>query len=131
MSVGMPNVVSAAPPSVPVLCPSLGLDVPSRNPESTVGLHREFLGDGDGRVPSGSRIPFPLVQGYASGRDDRSALSSAAQVPPVVTEALARVSVYVSDVSEGVQVPPAVAEDPVIVVSSGSAGCCGGSGDCC
>ena len=61
MSVRMPNVLSAATLAVPVLCPSPGLDTPPQNPESTVGLHREFLGDGNGRVPSGSRIPFPLV----------------------------------------------------------------------
>ena len=81
MSVRM-SVLSAATPMVPVLCSSPGLDVPPQNPESTVGLHREFLGDGDGWVPSGARVPFPLVQGYTSGRDDRSTLSAAAQVPP-------------------------------------------------
>ena len=117
MSVRMPNVLSAAPPTVPVLCLPPGLDVPPQNPESTVGLHQELLGDGNGRVPSGSRIPFPLVQGHASGRDDRSALSAAAQVPPVVTEAPARVSADVSDVSAGAQIPPAVAEDPALVSS--------------
>ena len=42
-------------------------------------------------MPSGSRIPFPLVQGYAYGRDDRSALSAAMQVPPAVAEAPTRV----------------------------------------
>ena len=94
MSVRMPNVLSAAPPAVPVLCPSPGLDLPPQNPGSTVSLHRELLGDGDGRVPSGSRIPFPLVQGYAYGRDDRSALCAAAQVPPLPSEAVAQVSTY-------------------------------------
>ena len=66
MSVRMPNVLSAAPPAVLVLCPSLRLDAPPQNPESTVGFHRGFLGDGDGQVPSVSRIPFPLVQIYKS-----------------------------------------------------------------
>ena len=59
MSVRMPNVLSAAPPAVPVLCPSPGLDVPPQNPESTVGLYQEFLGNGVGRMPTGSRIPYP------------------------------------------------------------------------
>ena len=66
MSVRMRNVLSAAPLAVPVLCLSPGLEAPPQNPESTVGLHQEFLGDGDGRVASGSRIPFPLVQSYIS-----------------------------------------------------------------
>ena len=62
MSVRMPNVLSTASLMVLVRCPSSWLDVPPQNPESTVRLHREFLGDGDGWVPSGSRIPSPLVQ---------------------------------------------------------------------
>ena len=66
MSVRMSNVLSTAPSAVHALCPSPGLGVPPQNPESTVGLHREFLGDGVGQVPSEYKIPFPLVQGYIS-----------------------------------------------------------------
>ena len=85
MSARMSNPSSAASPAVPVLCPSPGLDLPPPNPESTVGLHREFLGEGVGPVPSGSRVPFPLDQGYV--RDSGSAMSADAQVPLVVVEA--------------------------------------------
>ena len=74
-----------------------------------------FWGNGDGRVPSGFRIPFPLVQGYAYGRDDRSALSVVALVPPLVAEAPARVSTFFRCVHR----------------CSDSSGCCGGSGACC
>ena len=103
MSVRIFNVPSTAPPVVPVLCPSLELDAPPQNPESTVGLHRKFLGDGDGKMPSGSRIPFPLDQGTAYGRDDRSAFSAAAQVIPVVGKAPLQVSVSASFLSAGAQ----------------------------
>ena len=113
MSARVFNVPSTAPPAVPVLCPSPGLDAPPQNPESTVRLHQEFLGDG-------SRIPFPLDQGNAYGRDDRAALSAAAQVPPAVVEAPARVSASASFVSVGAQVPPAVAEGPSLVLDSSS-----------
>ena len=84
MSARMSNPSSAAPPAVPVLCPSPGLDLPPSNPEGTVGFHQEFLGKGVGPVPSGSRVPFPLAQSYV--RDSGSIMSADAQVPPVVVE---------------------------------------------
>ena len=118
MSARVFNVPSTAPLAVPVLCPSPGLDAPPQNPESTVGLHQEFLGDGDGRVPSGSRIPFLLDQGNAYGRDDRSVLSAAVQVPPAVAVALAWVSAFALFVSVGAQVPPAFVEGPTLVLGS-------------
>ena len=47
---------------------------------------------------------------------------------------LRQISAYISDVSKGAQIPPAVEEDPVLVVVSGStvsAGCFGGCGGSC
>ena len=86
MSARMSNLSSVVPPAVPVLYPSPGLDLPPPTPESTVGLHREFLGEGVGPVPSGSRVPFPLDQGYVV-RDSGSALSADVQVHLAVSSA--------------------------------------------
>ena len=69
-------------------------------------------------MPSGSRIPFLLDQGNAYGRDDRSVLSAATQVPPAVAVALAWVSAFALFVSVGAQVPPAFVEGPTLVLGS-------------
>ena len=65
MSVRMPNVFSTAPPAVPVLmAPRPGW---IRHPKTREILSASAEGYwvlGDGRVPSASRISFPLVQGY-------------------------------------------------------------------
>ena len=65
MSVRMPNVLSTAPPVVPVhMAPHPGW---MRHPKTREILSASTEGCrvfGDGQVPSGSRIPFPLVQGY-------------------------------------------------------------------
>ena len=118
---GCLNISSAAPPVVPVRCPSSGLDTPPLKPEHTVGFHQEYLGDGDGWVPSGSRISFPLVQGTDYDRGVRSALAADAQVPLAFAEAPAPVQVSAASASAGAPVPLAVAEAPAFVHGSVSA----------
>ena len=52
----------SAPKVVPVLIPSLGLDLPPLNPGSTVGSHRGSLADGVGPVPTVDRVPTYLAR---------------------------------------------------------------------
>ena len=61
-----------------------GLDASFPTPESTVGFHREFQGDGSDWVPSGSRTPFPNAQGELPVfREASGSGSELAQAPPV------------------------------------------------
>ena len=62
MSVRMPNVVSTAPPAVPVLMtPHPGWIRHPKTREILLASTEGYWVFGDGQVPSGSRIPFPLV----------------------------------------------------------------------
>ena len=69
-------------------------------------------------MPSGSRIPFPLVQGTDYDRGVRSALAADAQVPLAFAEAPAPVQVSDASASAGAPVPLAVAEAPAFVHGS-------------
>ena len=119
MSARMSNPSSTAPPAVPALCPSPGLDLPPLNPEGTVGFHRQFLGERVGPVPSGSRVPFPLDQVYVV-RDSGYVLSVDVQVPPAVAEVPAQVGAA-SLVFTDRRLPPAVAEASTLAHPSASA----------
>ena len=63
VSARLPNRSVSAPPKVPVPGPSHGQDPSFPTSEGIVSSHQEFQGDGMGRVPSGSRTPFPSARG--------------------------------------------------------------------
>ena len=59
-----------------------GHDASFPTPESNVGFHREFQGDGSDLVPSGSRTPFSIAQGKLSVfREFSMLVSGSAQAP--------------------------------------------------
>ena len=77
------NCSFPVPPEVPVLQPFYRRDPSFRIPESIVGSHQEFLGEGIVRVPSSSHTPFPFVQGESPSVREFSGLGSLfLQVPP-------------------------------------------------
>ena len=65
MSVRILNFLSTTPPAVTVLmAPHLGWMRHPKTQEILSAATKSYWVFGDGQVPSGSRIPFPLVQGY-------------------------------------------------------------------
>ena len=72
-----------APPEVPVRQSFYRRDPSLRTPESIVGSHQEFQGEGMVRVPSSSHTPFPYAQGESPSVREFSGLGSESpQVPP-------------------------------------------------
>ena len=65
MLVRVPNVLSTTPPAVPVLmAPHPGWMRHPKTQEILSASTESYWVFGDGQMPSGSRIPIPLVQGY-------------------------------------------------------------------
>ena len=80
----MSNHSFPAPLEVPVPQPSPGQDPTFCTPESIVGSHREFQGEGMDWVLSGYCTPFPYVQSeFTSVREDSGLGSGSAQAPMV------------------------------------------------
>ena len=57
-----------APPEVRVPGPAHGPEAFPHEPEKTVGFNQEFQASGVEQVPSGFRIPFPVVQSECTDR---------------------------------------------------------------